>query len=232
MRPQKQHLRHNPPAAYGDCFRTAIAIVLDMDAADVPHFMDGGVSGEDGAEAAETWLNARSLTAINIVADGSRPLQGVLDSIAGTNLRNVPVFLLTGKSRNGCAHVVVACNGDIVCDPSLDNSGIVGPCDDGFYWLTFFGALQATNGEAKLRRQAQSERDRLHSAAGRLSASLTGRGIERSDFYVTIGAGELHVYAKPHVIEIVGQGPALQAAYPIEWHVAPVNVKPIEEAAE
>uniref|UniRef100_UPI0030D812B5 hypothetical protein n=1 Tax=Pseudomonas sp. EL_65y_Pfl1_R83 TaxID=3088697 RepID=UPI0030D812B5 len=143
MKPQKQLLRHNPPAAYGDCFRTAIAIVLDLDAANVPHFMEGGASGDEGADKAEAWLNARGLTAINIVCDGGRPLHGVLDSIAGTNLRQKPAFLVTGTSRNGCAHTVVACNGDIVCDPSIDDSGIIGPCDDGFYWLTFFGSLQA-----------------------------------------------------------------------------------------
>ncbi|WP_340052466.1 hypothetical protein, partial [Pseudomonas proteolytica] len=106
-------------------------IVLDLDAANVPHFMEGGASGDEGADKAEAWLNARGLTAINIVCDGGRPLHGVLDSIAGTNLRQKPAFLVTGTSRNGCAHTVVACNGDIVCDPSIDDSGIIGPCDDG-----------------------------------------------------------------------------------------------------
>lgn len=226
MKPQKQLLRHKPPATYGDCFRTAIAIVLDMNAADIPHFMDGGVSGEEGAAAAEAFLNARGLTAINIVCDGARPLQAVLDSIAGTNLRQLPVFLVTGTSRNGCAHVVVACNGDIVCDPSLDDSGIVGPCDDGFYWLTFFGALQATNGGAKQQRDAQSRRERLDVAAALLCTDLWRAGFGRNSFYVTIGDDELHVYAtteRPEVMPACG--------YPVEWHVANVKVEPSEAEA-
>ena len=225
MKPQKQLLRHKPPATYGDCFRTAIAIVLDTDAASVPHFMDGGVSGDEGAEAAEAFLNERGLTAINIVCDGARPLQGVLDSIAGTNLRSIPVFLLTGMSRNGCAHVVVCCNGDIVCDPSLDDSGIIGPCDDGYYWLTFFGSLRATNSEAKHKRDAQSTHRRLDAAAMLLAADLWRAGFERKSFYITIGDGELHVYAKD---ERPVTMPA--CAYPVEWHMAKVEVKAAESA--
>lgn len=220
MKPQKQLLRHNPPASYGDCFRTAIAIVLDMDATEVPHFMDGAVSGEEGAAAAEAWLNARGMTGINIVVDGKRPLQAVLDSIAGTNLRQLPVFLLTGTSRNGCAHVVVACNGDIACDPALDDSGIVGPCDDGYYWLTFFGALAATNGEAKAARDAKSARERLEAAAMLLCGDLWRLGLERGSFYITQGAGELHVYAKAERPDAMPP-----CTYPVEWHVANVEVK-------
>ncbi|WP_445222223.1 hypothetical protein ACKWRH_21445 [Bradyrhizobium sp. Pa8] len=223
MKPQKQLLRHNPPTAYGDCLRTAIAIVLDMDAADVPHFMDGAVSGDDGAAAAEAFLNARGMTAINIVCDGSRPLQAVLDSIAGTNLREMPIFLVTGTSRNGCAHVVVACNGDIVCDPSQDDSGIIGPCEDGYYWLTFFGALQATNGKAKEARDAKTARERLEAAAMLLCGDLWRLGLDRGSFYITQEDGELHVYAKDARPEVM---PA--CAYPVEWHVAAVDVKAVE----
>ena len=36
---------------------------------------------------------------------------------------------------------VVCRDGAIACDPGQDDPGIVGPCDDGFYWVTFFGAL-------------------------------------------------------------------------------------------
>lgn len=225
MKPQKQLLRHNPPAAYGDCFRTAIAIVLDLEASDVPHFMDGGVSGDEGAERAEAFLNARGLTAINIVCDGSRTLQSVLDSIAGTNLREKPVFLLTGKSRNGCAHVVVACNGDIVCDPSIDDSGIIGPCDDGFYWLTFFGSLQATDGPARRRLDATRTRHMLEAAAMSLCGALWAAGLARNSFYITIGDGELHVYANSDRPE-----PMPACAYPVVWHVAKVEVAAAFEA--
>lgn len=149
MKPQKQLLRHNPPATFGDCYRTSIAVILDMDAADVPHFMDVGNSGEGAWDQAETWLNARGLCTIAMLFDGATPLQKVLDTIACVNQRSRPAFLLHGTSRNRVNHTVVACNGDIVCDPSLDNSGIIGPCDDGYYWVTFISSLASTDSAAK-----------------------------------------------------------------------------------
>jgi hypothetical protein len=164
------------------------------------------------------------MTQINIVADGNRPLQGVLDSIAGTNLRSNPVFLLTGTSRNRCAHTVVACNGDIVCDPSLDDSGIIGPTDDGFYWLTFFGALQATDCDSKRQRDATSKRDRLDASATLLCADLMLAGHKRGSFYITIGDGELHVYARADVLAAIAKGAPPKCDYPVEWHETKSNI--------
>jgi hypothetical protein len=149
MKPQKQLNRHRPEdGIYGDCHRTAIAVCLDMDAKDVPHFMDGNVSGDDAHDQVEAWLNERGICTINVVFPGETPLSDVLKTVALTNHRSMPVFILGGQSRNGCNHSVVCCDGEIACDPSLDDSGIVGPCDDGYYWLTFFGALEATHRSA------------------------------------------------------------------------------------
>ena len=44
-------------------------------------------------------------------------------------------YLLSGSRRNGTNHVVVACGGEIVHDPALDDSGIVGPMDNGFFYV-------------------------------------------------------------------------------------------------
>lgn len=156
MKVQKQLNRHDPKnGIYGDCHRTAIACVLDMDAADVPHFMDGASGRSDGPEETakawdahdrvEAWLNARGIATVNILFPGEVPLREVLNTVAATNSRGRPVFILGGESRNGVNHSVVCCDGEIVCDPSLDDSGIIGPCDDGYYWLTFFGAMAATD---------------------------------------------------------------------------------------
>lgn len=236
MKPQKQLLRHKPAEGiFGDCYRTAIAIALDLDAASVPHFMDSAVSGDEASAKAEAWLNARGMTQLNILFPGDVPLQKILDSIAAVNQRARPVFLLTGTSRNGCAHVVVACNGDIVCDPAIDDSGIIGPCDDGFYWVTLFGHLAATDGAAKRRASA---RDRLDRAAGKLFADLLSAGLPSGSFYVTIGDGELHVYARAEDVASAARGPKVLIAcdYPVEWHFAEVDVRPVgvvqAEAAE
>lgn len=229
MKPQKQLHRHRPPTTYGDCHRTAIAIVLDMDARDVPHFADGAVSGDEQAARAEAWLNALGIVTLNVLFPGDTPLQAILDHVAAVNQRSKPVFLLSGMSRNGCEHVVVGYDGEIACDPSIDNSGIVGPCRDGFYWVTFFGSLAATNCDAKLKRDADSERSRLDAAASLLFVDLKAAGLDQGSFYVTIGTGELHVYARVARPEVMPK-----CGYPVEWHVAPVEVKqavPAEVAA-
>ncbi|WP_407155195.1 hypothetical protein [Bradyrhizobium sp. STM 3557] len=149
MKPQKQLNRHRPEQGiYGDCHRTAIACVLDMDAQDVPHYMDASAY-DDGAEAAhdrvEAWLNARGIVTINMLFPGETPLKDVLCTVSACNPRSRPVFILGGQSRNGVNHSVVCCDGEIVCDPSQDDSSIVGPCDDGYYWLTFFGHVQGAH---------------------------------------------------------------------------------------
>lgn len=145
MKPQKQLFRHRPAdGIYGDCHRTAIAIVLDMDAADVPHFGERGpdtADPEGWVRHRERWLNARGLMTVNILFSGEVPLQEVLQTIKFCNPTSRPVFILGGRSRNGVNHSVVCRDGAIACDPGQDDPGIVGPCDDGFYWVTFFGAL-------------------------------------------------------------------------------------------
>lgn len=146
MKPQKQLFRHKPDeGVFGDCHRTAIAIVLDMDAADVPHFMGDGDQPEEAHRACEAWLNARGISTISMVFDGVTRLADILSTIAGINRHSKPTYLLMGTSRTGCNHIVVCCDGKIVCDPSLDDSGIIGPCHDGLYWLTFFGSVQASS---------------------------------------------------------------------------------------
>jgi hypothetical protein len=150
MRIQKQLNRHQPDKGiYGDCHRTAIACVLDLDPKDVPHFMDKLPNGSDAPDVwgeIERWLNARGLTQINIAFPGAVSLRDVLEAIEVSNASSPGlVYLLGGTSRNNLNHTVVCCGGEIVCDPSLDNSGIIGPMSHGYWCVTFFGALQATH---------------------------------------------------------------------------------------
>ncbi|WP_407146278.1 hypothetical protein [Bradyrhizobium sp. ORS 86] len=241
MKPQKQLNRHLPEQGiYGDCHRTAIAIVLDMDAKDVPHFMDASAY-EEGSELAhgriEAWLNARGFVTISVPFRGQDDLGQILQLIAVANPVSKPVYILRGRSRSGGNHAVVCCDGVIACDPSLDAAGIVGPCNDGHYWLTFFGALVASDCEAKHHQEAERQRDRMDRAATRLAAELVNdHNVRRGDFYITIGAGELHVYAKPEVIRAANDAgfvlPKSFQGCALEWHEAPVDIKPIAEAAE
>jgi hypothetical protein len=144
MRPQKQLFRHDPAnGVYGDCHRTAIAIVLDMDAADAPHFMDkcpDNSPAPEATEAVERWLNDRGITQINVLYPNALSPADVIQSVSVMNPGLA--WILGGKSRTGVNHSVVIKDGDMY-DPSLTDAGIIGPCDDGYYWVTFFGAAEA-----------------------------------------------------------------------------------------
>lgn len=54
-------------------------------------------------------------------------------------------MLLGGESQTGVNHTVVICPDGSIWNPTHGDPEIVGPCDDGFYWITFFQALKATD---------------------------------------------------------------------------------------
>jgi hypothetical protein len=132
---QKQLFRHRPAEGIiGDCHRTAIACLLDLAVEAVPHF--GAVHWESPADfsgAFERWLQEQGFRTVVIVYDC--PLEQVLACIGSQN--KGAYYILGGMSRTGVNHSVLGCGGEIAWDPSLDDAGIVGPCDDGFYWVTF-----------------------------------------------------------------------------------------------
>ena len=140
MIPVKQRNRHDPAAGvWGDCHRAAVATMLSLPLDAVPHFGDGGPTGDVFKALEKAFLASHGLVPIDAVyAGGEADVQLILHVVSAMN-PDVP-FLLGGTSRNGVDHTVVCLNDAIVHDPSLDDSGIVGPCKDGWYWVTFFGA--------------------------------------------------------------------------------------------
>ena len=143
MKPQQQLLQHNQ-TQNGDCFRTCLAILLDMDAIEVPHFMkdaNGDEDAENHLGEAEDWLNQIGYTLHFTPFDGK--LKDILFIQASLNKNQY--YILTGRSANDCNHSVVCCNDKVVCDPSLNGSGIVGPAEsegEKYYWV---GVLMPIN---------------------------------------------------------------------------------------
>lgn len=135
MKPQRQLIKHDPDnGLWGDCHRTCIAVILDLDAADVPHFNDRG-STDDAPE--REWLAGRGLRAVSMwVPGGYMDLALLLESLENCN-PGVPAIL--GCTSTVAQHSVVVCGGRIACNPS--DSDIVGPMDDGHWWLTYFVPL-------------------------------------------------------------------------------------------
>ena len=132
---QKQANRHDPEnGIWGDCHRTAYAMLLGLPRDEVPHVFDKDASPEEGNAAMAAFLRSRGLAEVALPFTGNSPQ----DIINVSKLRFPPGFplILGGTSRLGFEHSVVLCDGETY-DPSQVDSGIVGPCKDGFYWLSF-----------------------------------------------------------------------------------------------
>ena len=130
---QKQLYKHDPEnGVFGDCFRTAIACLLDLKPEQVPHpYQDGEVATLTALEMMDKWLaETHDLKLVEIPFE--QPLPQV--QLWARQSLGPLHYLLIGKSSNGTGHTVVCQHGEIVCDPALDNSGIVGRMDN-CYWI-------------------------------------------------------------------------------------------------
>lgn len=130
---QKQLFRHNPPETCGDCQRTVIACILDQAPEEIPNF---GIHYEDGAQfkkALDEYLATRGLFLISFAYDISLEELQAYMKIAHPGV----YYMLTGTSANGTHHVVIGLDDKIHWDPAIDDSGIVGPCNTGYYWIEF-----------------------------------------------------------------------------------------------
>lgn len=115
MKLQKQLImNHNLEAGiYGDCFRTCIAILLNMDAADVPHFVEQAYhAGQDfnsryADNLARRWLRERGYALMSVVFHASAQDEHIRDLTDG-----MP-YMLTGRSPRypDVCHCVIAQGG-------------------------------------------------------------------------------------------------------------------------
>lgn len=134
----KQLFKHKTPDV-GDCFRTCVACVLNCThPTHVPHVFgthfdwentDKVITPEAHADL-NVWLVDRGLRFFEYPLEASREQLGVY-------LKHYlpDQHVLVGcNSKNG-GHSVVMRNDDYMWDPSLDDSGCVGPMDDGYYWI-------------------------------------------------------------------------------------------------
>jgi hypothetical protein len=133
MVPLKQKYRHNPAeGAYGDCHRTCLAMILELERDTVPNFAE---------HAHEQWGLWQDLVNEFLAEHGMGMFRiafaADLDAVLHYMLQVNPgiFYILGGSSRNGTGHSVVCVNDKIIADPSLDDSGIVGPMEDGHFWI-------------------------------------------------------------------------------------------------
>lgn len=138
MTPHKQRNRHRPDEGiYGDCWRTALACLLDREPEGVPHFLDGDPPDDELDAAVSAWLDAEGLVIHSVHSGGDgQDRDSFIEAISWANPGLH--WVLVGASANGVAHTVICLDGEIVWDPALDDAGIVGPHPDSGHWVAEF----------------------------------------------------------------------------------------------
>ncbi|MCF1471177.1 hypothetical protein FS763_04450 [Agrobacterium vitis] len=135
----QQLFRHDPEnGVYGDCFRTVIACLLKKKPEDVPHFCNGPDDGKTDVRV-EAYLRPQGYVLLCTLYDGDLDLDHLMQ-IGKQNSRGLH-WLLTGRSRSGCNHVVICKDDQIIHDTSLNKSGIIGPASSGFYYIEWLVRL-------------------------------------------------------------------------------------------
>lgn len=131
----------------GDCLRAALASILGMDEADVPHFSLYGEGLEPPDKHGWWWALVGFCATLDppydvLVADEPPPPSESLDDLFGC-------YLASGKSPRGdWNHVVVARGGQVIWDPHPSRDGLDGPPVELNYLVrrTEYSARTSTDG--------------------------------------------------------------------------------------
>jgi hypothetical protein len=140
MKLQHQAFRHNPPETYGDCHRTALACLLDLERDDLPNFGEyygDGVAFNAAVDAYLASVGLREFTvAWNNLDDAHLSMKNANPGV---------YYLIAGRSPRGFSHTAIGLDGEIVWDPfPAPGPALVGPCDDGLVWISVLVPLAHT----------------------------------------------------------------------------------------
>lgn len=142
---RKQLFAHMPEIGqYGDCYRTCIACLLDREPRSVPHFTADFATMPENPETTKLfdavvnkWLAKEGYAKLELCyrndAEG-----GDFFAIAQyiENLNGPIRYMVGGRSEIG-NHVVVYEGKRMIHDPAPSGKGLIGPCPDGYFWVTF-----------------------------------------------------------------------------------------------
>lgn len=139
MTPRKQTYSHDPDnGVFGDCARTCLAALLELPNESVPHFLWDNPSGELFNSRLDTWLATQGLVRVIVTFPKEVTFEQLMNYQAHMNPKTY--VCLVGQSAIGCNHIVITLDGKIVMDPA--GSGIVGPCDDGFWYCETYQPIR------------------------------------------------------------------------------------------
>ena len=118
----QEHPYHAPERGiFGDCYRAALASLLDMPLADVPHFVK--YPEDKRRDIYREFLQPLGLIPVNI------PGAEFWSVIVNTGIDCLHLILGSAKD-DGCPHTCVGRNGVIVHDPGPDQKGLEGEIEN------------------------------------------------------------------------------------------------------
>lgn len=128
-----QRFRHKPEEGiFGDCHRTCFACLMDLEPEEVPNFGEHHGDPYGFYEAVDKFLSLKGLARVELAFDSLDDVFQIMH-----NLNTSVYYILGGKSQTGVNHSVIGLGNRIFHDPSQTQAGIIGPCTDGYYWVTF-----------------------------------------------------------------------------------------------
>lgn len=117
--PQKQLIKHDPSSGqFGDCYRTCVAVVLGVDASEVPHVCEKGwcnADDLDGLIAMREHLRSMGLDISKSVFNGDLRWTDFRKWMGKFNPNTA--IIVTGETTKGTNHCVVMIGREVVCDP-------------------------------------------------------------------------------------------------------------------
>lgn len=130
-------IKHDPPNTYGDCLRTSVACILDIDRVEhVPHFYEDGCDGETGIQRLRDWARSIGFSPWFNSFSGEHSRKEVLEFVAAQN-PDVN-YLLFGCTDSGGDHVVICRNDVVIHNVAWYGSHIVAPTSDGCWFILVF----------------------------------------------------------------------------------------------
>lgn len=136
---QLQDMAHDPNAGiWGDCHRTACAMVLGIDKTLIPNFYNELIGNHALAnEKYSEFFLGLGLTQIQIAIPGDDVSFSTITESREAQSPGTPYVVGVAGSQ-GVNHSVAIKDG-FVFDPMGREATRYFPCNDGFYWITYFG---------------------------------------------------------------------------------------------
>ncbi len=123
-------IKHNPPEAYGDCFRACLSSLLETEA---PHVLHDGCDANEQRQRLDDWLRPRGLAFMEWPIQHHNVLIALKIGRHYTRFSEIN-YMLSGVTVRGSGHYVV-CRGEAIVHNPSPGWDIVEPFDDGVFWF-------------------------------------------------------------------------------------------------